>query len=95
MTEQVAHGLTSAALGPALGSVLVIIAWLLSSVRDGVPVREQLSHAAQQLRPVAIGGAAAGGVALLGGQPWPVALAIGLSAALTAAGFRVPPAPKP
>ena len=95
MTEQVAHGLTSAALGPALGSVLVIIAWLLSSVRDGVPVREQLSHAAQQLRPVAIGGAAAGGVALLGGQPWPVALAIGLSAALTAAGFRIPPAPKP
>lgn len=95
MTEQVAHGLTSAALGPALGSVLVIIAWLLSSVRDGVPVREQLSHAAQQLRPVAIGGAAAGGVALLGGQPWPVALAIGLSAALTAAGFRLPPAPKP
>lgn len=89
-SDQVASALTGAALGPALGACLVLAAWLVSSIRDGVPIREQLAHAAVTLRPVLVGGVGAAGIALLAGQPWQLALAAGISAALTAAGFRLP-----
>jgi len=89
-SDQVASALTGAALGPALGAGLVLAAWLVSSIRDGVPIRQQLMHAAVTLRPVLVGGVGAAGIALLAGQPWQLALAAGISAALTAAGFRAP-----
>ena len=88
--NQVASGLTSALLGPSLGAGLVLVAWLVSLIRDGIPLRAQLAHAAAQLKPVAIPSLGATGLALLGGEPWQLALSAGLSAGLVAAGFRVP-----
>lgn len=89
-SDQLSSALTSATLGPALGAGLVIVAWLVSSIRDGVPVGEQLRHAATLLRPVLVGGCGAAGLALVAGEPWQLAAAVGISAALTAAGFRAP-----
>jgi len=88
--EQVASGLTSALLGPSLGAGLVLVAWLVSLIRDGISFREQVAHALQQLKPVAIPSLGATGLALLAGEPWQLALSAGLSAGLVAAGFRVP-----
>jgi hypothetical protein len=87
---QIANGLTSALLGPSLGAGLVLIAWLVSLIRDGVPIREQVAHALAQLKPVAIPSLGATGLALLAGEPWQIALSAGVSAGLVAAGFRAP-----
>ena len=87
---QIANGLTSALLGPSLGAGLVLIAWLVSLIRDGVSLKEQATHALAQLRPVAIPSLGAAGLALLAGEPWQLALSAGVSAGLVAAGFRAP-----
>lgn len=88
--NEVASGLTSALLGPSLGAGLVLVAWLVSLIRDGVTLREQLNHAAQQLKPVLVPSLGATGLALLAGEPWQLAVSAGISAGLVAAGFRAP-----
>ena len=89
---QISTALTSTLIGPALGAALVILAWLVALLREGVPIRAQLEHARGQLRPVALPALGAVGIALLAGEPWRVAIATGVSAGLVAAGFRAPPA---
>jgi len=86
----IAHALTSGALGPALGAVLVLGAWLLTRIRAGVPMGEQLRHAAMVARPFVAPAVAAGGLVLLAGGSYGAAIATALTALLTAAGFVAP-----
>jgi hypothetical protein len=89
-TDQLANALTSTLIGPTLGACFVLVAWFMSLIQDGTSFREQARHALEQLKPAAIPGLVSSGLAMMAGEPWQVSAAIGVSAALTAAGFRLP-----
>lgn len=86
----IAHALTSGALGPALGALLVLGAWLLGKLRAGVPIADQLRHAAVVARPFVAPAVAAGGLVLLAGGSYLAAAGTAIGALLTAAGFVAP-----
>lgn len=88
--DKVASALTSSLIGPTLGACFVLVAWFASLIKDGTSIRDQAKHAAAQLKPVAVPGLVSAGLVLMAGEPWQLALSAGLTAALTAAGFRIP-----
>ena len=89
-SADIAHALTSGALGPAIGAALVLLGWLLSRLRHGVPLAEQAQHALLVARPWVAPAVAAGGAVLLAGGTATAAAATAVGTLLTAAGFQAP-----
>lgn len=88
-----ASALTSRAAGPIVGACLVLASWLLQRYRNDQPLKDQLVHALEQIRPKAVLSMTAAGLAFLAGASWLDALTLGLTALLTAAGFTAPAKP--
>jgi len=91
MSEEIAASLTSGLAGPMVGALLVIGAWLLSKLKLGQPLGDQVCHALKAARPFAIPAIAAGGVYLMANPDgWVQALSIAIGSLLTAAGLTAP-----
>ena len=93
MEQQISEALTSGMLAPSIGAALVIIVWLASKVRHGVPLRDQMKSAAASAWPALLPAGATTGIALMVGTPYLAAVGSGLTVLLALTNFRVPSPP--
>jgi len=88
--EQIAAALTSGLAGPIVGACLVLAAWLLGKLKSGMPMIEQLKHAATVARPLLVPVLVVAGAALMAGVGVVPTVTLAVTALLTAGGWAAP-----
>lgn len=88
-TELAEQLLASGLIGTGAGMIVVVAAWLISKVRQGVPILSQLRHFADSALPVLPFALATALGALAEGTSWQMALVIGVNVLLIGANVRL------